>query len=120
MALAASYDELHVDALGKDDRVVDGRLEQRTRLGQVVDEDHGVRVAQVEVARRPAPVADPDHGLAEDLRVAQVGGDPAALESEQLDAVAGRDRDLAARVDQSLVDEVPDEDPDPVAAHLAQ
>ena len=98
----------------------DRRFEQRSCLGQVVDEDHRVRVAHVDVPGRPAPVADPDHGLSEHLRVAEVGGDAVALDGEQLDAVARRDRDGSARVGQPLVDEVPGEEPDAVAAHLAE
>ena len=45
VVLAAADHELDVDALGEDPVVVLGRLVQGAGLGQVVDEDDGVRVA---------------------------------------------------------------------------
>ena len=111
---------LDVDAVGVDGSSCSGgrpRSRPAERL-LVVDERDGVRVADVDVDGRPGHRADRHLGLGEQLALAEVDGDGVALEEQRLDAVAGGDVDRAGRVDQALLDQVTQEHPDPVAAHL--
>src|SRR6478752_6965953 len=117
VTLAAAHHELDVDTLGVDRVVVLRRLDERARLGQVVDVGHGVRVAHRDVERRPRPPHHRHLGLAQHLGRAHVGGVLVAGPVEDLHPGAGPD---AHREGLALaLVEVAREDPDAVAAHLA-
>ena len=114
----AAYDELDVHAPGIELLVVRRLLAQRPGLGQVVDHHDRVRVADVDMDRRPRPVGHRHLGLAEDPRDAHVGGPDVAVAGHGLHAGARRDPDRLVGGHQALLVQVAGEDPDAVAAHL--
>ena len=98
VALAAADDELDVDPVRVDRRVVRAARRAASRRRRGVDEGRPRagcpcrRGGPARTGRRPAT-----SGLAEHLRRAHVGGDQVALDGQHLDAVAGGDRDREGR-----------------------
>src|SRR3954447_15247341 len=79
MPLTHPGHELDVDAVGVNPYVVRRRRDEATRVAQVVDERHRVRVAHAHVRRRPGPTVDADLGLADHLWVTEVSGHRAVV-----------------------------------------
>src|SRR3954447_10653051 len=115
------YDELDIHAvwkgvLGRPARLVS----EVSGLAEVVDERDGVRVAHVDVYRRPllSGRLDDDPGGLRELRLTHVDGQRAVVvQYDVLHAGASTDPDRLV-AGQPGFGEVADEDPDAVAAHL--